>query len=483
MSQDTAVKTHPTGRIHWKRALRWSGLFLAGFAVLQIVFFGLLVAGQAVPDKAVLTQLTAAINAGDYGPSGLSDRMGGTADTFTECVVVGTGLGQEGANLIERAAFMPRISNCQEGEQQIVDLNAGKPLAPGAVSGYYKYWAGYTAVTRPVIAVFGLPGMHIVAGGMLLFSAILAVVVLGRRTSMWAAAGLLLPLGLASNIMSTPSTSFSQAFSISFMFFGIALTAWGAAKSTKWAIITVGLSAALFCYVDLLTTPAIPWAFCTVVAAGVTYAKSRSLRPTFFAGLTAVAVWPIAFGLTWAARWVFAAIFLGVRTTYKIVSNNIENRTGGDYSSVRHVLFAPTEANWAYWTSHISTAIFVLVATGVVIVLALVMTWRRHGARTVAAWPLLAVSAVVVIVWFEALNNHSQIHAFFVYRGYPAMLGVVLFAALMLWGLPKARVARRAQAAEAVPAGAADGSVIADMPPEAGPAVPPAAMAPALGNG
>jgi hypothetical protein len=427
-----------------KSILRGAGFILAGMAVLQIVFFGLLVAGQAVPDQVILTQLTKDIKSGEYGPSGISDKMGGTADTFTECIVAATGLGMEGKNLIERAAFMPRLSNCQLGKQQILDLAAGKTPEPGVVTGYYKYWSGYTVVTRPVIALFGMTGIRIVSGALLLFSAILAVVVLGRRTSMWAAAGLLLPLGLASNIMSTPSTSFSQAISISVIFLGIALTAWGAAKSTKWAIIGVGLSAALFCYVDLLTTPAIPWAFCTVVVAGVTYAKSRALRPTFFAGLTAIASWPIAFGLTWAARWVFAGVFLGVRKTYKLIVQNVENRTTGDYASVRHVLFAPTEVNWVYWTTHISTAIFVLVATGVVIVLALAMTWRRHGARTVAAWPLLAISAVVVIVWFEVLNNHSQIHAFFVYRGYPAMLGVLLFAALMLWGLPKAKASHRA---------------------------------------
>lgn len=427
-----------------KSFLRWAGLFLAGLAVVQIVFFGLLVAGQAVPDQAILTKLTQDIEAGDYGPSGIPDRMGGTADTFTECIVAATGLGMEGQNLIERAAFMPRLSNCRDGKQQILDLAAGKDLAPGAMSGYYKYWSGYTVVTRPAIAMFGMTGMRIVAGGMLLFSAILAVVVLGRRTSMWASAGLLLPLALASNIMSTPSSSFSQAISISVMFLGIALTAWGAAKSIPWAVAAVALSAALFCYVDLLTTPAIPWAFCTVVAAALTYAKHRELRPTLMAGLLAVAIWPIAFGLTWIARWVFAALLLGVRTTYKFIAGNIEFRTAGEHKSVKHVLFAPTQGNWDYWMGHISTATFVLFATGAAIVVALLFVWRRHGARPVAMWPLLASAGIVVILWYEVLSNHSQIHEFFAYRGYPAMLGVMLFAALMLAGLPASGKARRA---------------------------------------
>lgn len=444
--------------------LRWAGLFLAGLAVLQILFFGLLIAGQAVPDKAILTQLSNDINAGDYGPSGLPDRMGGESDTFTECIVAATGLGQDGRNLIERAAFMPRISNCQDGRQQILDLAAGKPLAKGAVSGYYKYWSGYTVVTRPVVALAGMTGMRIVSGAMLLFSAVLALTVLGRRVGMWPAAGLLLPLALASNIMSTPSTSFSQAISISFMFLGIALTAWGAAKSTKWAVITVSLSAALFCYVDLLTTPAIPWAFCTVVAAGVTFAKKRELRPTFQAGLTAILIWPISFGLTWVARWVFAALFLGISTTFKFIRGNIEFRTTGDYGTVKHVLFAPTAGNWGYWVSHISTAVPVLIFTGAVIILALAMAWRRHGLKSLAAWPLLSVSAVVVIIWFEVLSNHSQIHELFVYRGYPAMLGVLLFSALLLWALPREKVGRRSVEVQTDPATSATQTVTTDTP-------------------
>lgn len=419
-----------------KTFLRRTGGFLIVAAVVQFVFFGLLVASETVPDQAITHNLGVAIKAGTYGPDGMIDRMGGTSDTFTECIVAATGLGHPGENVFVRAAYMPRLGSCTGGAKPLLETASGKPMPAGMVSSYSKYWAGYTVVTRPVIALFGLTGMRIVAGAMLLFSAILAVVVLGRRTGMWPAAGLLLPLGLASNLMSTPSTSFSQAFSISVMFFGVALTAWGASKSPKWGIFAVGLSAALFCYVDLLTTPAIPWAFCTVVAAGITFARRRALRPTLIAGVAAAAVWIIGFAGTWVSRWIFSAMFLGVRTTYKVIVGNIEFRTGGSHSGVSHALFAPTRANWVYWTTHVATARFVMIAAGIVIVVALFMIWRRHGLRTVAAWPLLSLSAIVVVVWFEVLNNHSQIHAFFVYRGYPAMLGVLLFAALTLWRLP-----------------------------------------------
>lgn len=61
--------------------------------------------------------------------------------------------------------------------------------------------------------------------------------------------------------------------------------------------------------------------------------------------------------------------------------------------------------------------------------------------------PLLASSAVVVIMGHEAVSNHMHIHELLVYCGYLAMLGVLLFAALMLLALPKFGTARRSRTA------------------------------------
>lgn len=432
----TEVDSAMPKNIRLKLILRQGAWLLAIAAVLQIAFFGLLVAGQAVPDKAITDQLAVDIHNGNYGPDGLQDRMGNGSDTFTECIVAATGLGHDGENLFIRAAYMPRLGSCAGGAAPILKLAAGETLPSNQVASYSKYWAGYTILTRPAIALFGLTGMRVIAGALLLCSALVAVAVLSRRTTKWAAVGLLTPLALASNLMSTPSTSFSQAISISFIFFGVAIAAWGAGKSMCWTIFAVGLSAALFCYVDLLTTPGILWAWSTVAAAGVVYAKTRQMKPTIVVGMVAAVVWILAFAGTWVSRWVFAAMFLGIRSTYETMVSNIEFRTAGNYEQVEHVLFAPTLANWEYWFAHISTAGFVLAASGVAILVALVVAWRRHGAHSVVMWPILGLTALVVPAWWEALSNHSQIHTFFSNRGVPAMLGVLLFAAFLLASLP-----------------------------------------------
>ncbi|MBT1003021.1 hypothetical protein KIH31_10415 [Paenarthrobacter sp. DKR-5] len=416
--------------------LKKAGWFVAGLAVLQAVFFSLLVAGAAVPDKPIVDHLAAAVRAGTYGPSGAPDRMGGISDTFTECVVVGTGLGWSDPNPFARAVFMPRIANCQAGAGQILTLAKGQALPPGSVSGYYKYWSGYTVLTRPVLALFGLDGLRIVSGAMLLFSGLAAVASLAKRTAKLAAVGILLPLLLASNVMSTPSTSFSQAISISAIFLGIAISSWAASKSLAWAMGGVALSAALFCYVDLLTTPAVPWALSTAAVAGVTFARSRKLRETALAAAAAVIMWPVAFGFTWAARWLIAALFLGFDQTVAFIRSNVDFRSSGAHAGVDKSFGAPTLANWHFWLDHVATARFVVVAAGIVVVAALLTAWLRHGWRRAVAGVVIAAAAVVVPVWYEALNNHSQIHSFFTYRGIPAAVGVALFGALLAAGQP-----------------------------------------------
>ncbi|WP_343318006.1 hypothetical protein AAFM46_12030 [Arthrobacter sp. TMP15] len=433
MKTSTDLKTGNVNSIFtWKDVRRTAVTFIAAAAALQIIFFGLLIVGQAVPDKPIIDNLAQAAEKGTYGYSGAADRMGGTSDTFTECVVAGTGLGSIDKNAFQRAIVMPRIGSCQQGKKQILELAATGRIDPAQVGEYYRYWAGYTVITRPIIATVGLSGMRVVAGALLVAGLLVSFATLARRTSKWAAVGLLGPLILATNLMSTPSTSFSQSLSISVILFGTAITAWAASKSIKAMVFGVGLSAALFCYMDLLTTPAIPWAFCTAVVVAIAYLKTRRVKYVLLSGALATGAWIIAFAGTWASRWAFAALFLGMRTTYKNVRKTVDFRTEGEYKTVDKSIFAPSAANWNYWVNFMPTAILILAICALTIIIFLGVASKRNGWQTLLFWLVLSLPALIIFVWYEVLSNHSQIHAFFTYRGIPSAIGVLTFAAVVL---------------------------------------------------
>lgn len=414
-------------------------VLIAGFAALQTVLFLLLVAGQAVPDEPIVDNLVKAIDAGTYGPSGLPDRMGGVSDTFTECVVVGTGLGDGSPDDSpwEQAGYMPRISNCEGGVSDLRALAAGDTASQGQ---YYKYWAGYTSITRPALAMVGLEGLRILSGAMLVSSLIVALIAVAGRLNWWAAAALFGPLLLASNVFSTPSTSFSQAISISFIFLSTALAAYGAGRSTTRLIAFTGLGAALFCYVDLLTTPAIPWALASVVAAAVTFGHARNFKHGVLAGVIAAVVWPLAFALTWASRWAIAAMFLGFDKVVEHVAGNVEFRTGGDFGHVSDTFGASTLRNANYWWDRIPTSHIVLILVAAAAVLAIVLSVRRNGVSSILIGAVLAAPLLVIPIWYEVLRNHSQIHDFFAYRGIPVGFGIGLFALVVAASIQMKRV-------------------------------------------
>lgn len=397
-----------------------------GFGVLQLLFFGLLVAGVAVPDRPIVEHLAVDVKNRTYGPSGIADRMGGTADSFTECVVVGTGIGLPTADPVRKAGLMPRLSNCALGVKQIKQLDAGQTVVD---SNYFRYWAGYTPLTRPALALFGMTGLRVIVGAFLLGAFWFALESVRRALGGLAAAALVGPLVLSSNLMSTPTSSFSQALAQGVSLLGVGIVARAALRSTRWGLAAVALGAALFCYVDLLTTPAIPWAFSVAVVTAMTYLRTRRIRPAFLALTGAGILWPLAFALTWMSRWLFAIPFAGWSAVLAQVKESILFRTEGDFKGVQHAFGAATTRNVLYWLDHITTARAVLVIVAVVIVVGVIRA-ARNGMVPLLAVALVGAPAVVVPVWYEALSSHSQIHIFFVYKSVPAALGVLAFAAI-----------------------------------------------------
>lgn len=412
----------------WRERESWRPWALGGAVLiaLQFMLFALLVAAQAVPDKPIVDHLVSSIEKGTYGPSLIPDRMGTPSDSFTECVVVGTGLGADpDESALSRAARMPRIGNCDGGDKDIMDVAHGKVFQD---NNYYKYWAGYTVLTRPVLALTGLEGLRILSGVLMIVALFGAFVTVRARTSGAVAASLVLPFVAGTNMLSTPSTSFSQSIALAFIFLSVALTAAGAGRSANRGLLGVLVGAALFCYVDLLTTPAVPWAMSAFALAAAVWHRERKLSRAALWGVLAAAVWPLSFGVTWVSRWVFGAAFLGIGDTVAMVRKNVEFRTQGAFNGVSDDFGAGVVKNVKYWWNMVPTAELVLVGCIVASLIGLALAARRGGAERLYVAAVLALPVVIPPFWYTVVSNHSQIHAFFVNRGVPTALAVVTAA-------------------------------------------------------
>ena len=398
--------------------------------LLQLVFVGLLVVGATVPDKPIVDRLSADARSGAYGPSGQPDGQGGRATSFTDCVAAGTGLGLPTTSAFDRAIRMPRLESCTEGAQQLRTLHRGQQLDDPQE--YFRYWAGYTVLTRPVLALGGMDAMRLVAGGLFGLALLTMAMTLSRALGTPYTLALLAPLLLSSNVLTVPANAFSHAISLAVIFGGVAFVTWVAARWPGWAVLyAVAASAAVFNFVDLLTTPTIPLALTAAVTAALAYRRTASVRDTLVTGVAVSAVWTVAYVVTWVSRWLITAVFLGWDHTMDVVTNIAKFRIDGDFGTVSHTFGAAVLKNGRTWLAVPVMPEVVLGAALVAVLVSLAVAWRRFGPGRLVVAAVLAAPSLIAVVWMLVLSNHSQIHDVFVYRNVPTSIGIAVAACLL----------------------------------------------------
>jgi len=138
--------------------------------------------------------------------------------------------------------------------------------------------------------------------------------------------------------------------------------------------------------------------------------------------------WIIGYAWMWMSKWLLAAWVLGADTVRSSITEQIDQRVDGDQAGVDHALFAGVRANLREWWA-LPLAPVTLIAVLLAVAWA-VRTRRLAGGDGLASVDrlLLSVPALIPIVWFELLRNHSQVHALFTYRSIAVALGIAAAA-------------------------------------------------------
>ncbi len=390
-------------------------------------------AAEVVPDGRIGYHLIRAETAGVLSDVERSPSpLGTTIDHYSECVALGIGLGDEpGQNLLSSALTSPAYSGCIRLTAALDRLETTGTLPPGG--SYLRYWHGYATATRPAIGVFGLTGARWVAFGLLV--AVVAGLVAAVKRSFGAApAALLLLPALLTTDMVIGGLSLHQAMGIGTAWAGGWMAFVVTRRRPTWqatAIVTA-LAGALNAYVDLMTT--IPGALAITavgatagaVAAGATSARRDAWRTT----AVAVAGWMVGLVWMWASKWVLATFAVGVDEVVDNVKTQIEFRTSGQHEGTTGRRTEGFTDNLAEWWGRPLTP---WVLAGLVVALGVVV-WRTRRSRP--SWGSAALCAAIVVVpvvgWYLVLNNHSQIHAWLVYRSLPLAAGGIAALAVVV---------------------------------------------------
>jgi hypothetical protein len=394
---------------------------------------GVLVA-EVVPDGRIAYHLLRAEQTGVITPvERPTSVLGIRADQFTECTAFSVGLGDHpDEGFVSNTLLSPAYVGCQRLEARLRRLEVTDTLPPGTP--YLRYWHGYAVLTRPALGLTGVAGTRWIAFALLVLTAGGMAVSVGRAFGTLPAVLLVGPAALTTDlIMGGVAATTAIGMSSAWLGGWVCFSAVGRWPEWKIAGLTAAIAGGISAYVDLMTTT--PGAFALAVigatlgflAAGVDPAVRRAWQIT---GAAAVG-WMVGLVWMWVSKWAIAAAVLGAGEVVDNVRSQIRFRLSGDYEGVSPSrVRGLTENLDAWWRQPLTPWVVVAVAGAVVV--ALVRLRRRHGvvARIAGSCALVAAP---VLGWYVALNNHSQIHSWLVYRSLPVAFGglsaVVLAAA------------------------------------------------------
>lgn len=419
-------------------ALQDLGLAAVTTLAVSVVGLLLLTAAMTVPNDRIVSRLDAAFADEYLGPEYTANQLGGIHNWWSECVGLSMGIdGRTSSDPLRRALTSNTLYNCERTQRGVAALSAGDHL-PEESTAYFRYWHGYAVVTRPGVALLGLPGTWWLTGAVLAGCLGGLWWALGRRAGLVAAFILLAPLAGTTNVVSIPMEA-TQAIPLAAALVGGALVVVAAARSRSLLAVAATAAGGLVAFTDRLTVSALAWAWVVFLAGVGAWLDTNSLRSTAGAQARAALLWAAGFVGVWIIKFASAAVALGTDETLSNLQKAIEFRVSGAYESVQQSIGHATLANLGFWLGTFPSASVAFLAV-IVAAAASVFTWSRLGRHHLSnAAALLAIPALIVPVWYELLRNHSQLHNWFTYRQLAGALGIVAasFAVVWLNGRPK----------------------------------------------
>jgi hypothetical protein len=346
---------------------------------------------------------------------------------FSECVTIQISLDDQKDPI--RAALMPQVlgafvSPCRE----LHDLVFGKPVTER--TDYSRYWHGYRVYFWPLLTWFDLPTMRAV-NALILFACLL-VFWRGLRAALDITPALIFMIVLLSLTDILRMWTVTQhSLSTALILAGSGLFA---LMHRRWpgpvpALVYAAGFGAVFNFVDALINPPFApllLAFLTMAmqprpAAG-TPLRDYRLALTF-AALVALSFFG-GYALTWAMKWVMAILFAHDSAQMaKDIYEQIVLRTFG-HEKDRYIYFIPL---WPTVQMFYKSFVSIGSPTVAAIAAALFFYLRENWASFDRGYFLaVTMPALIPVLWFEIMSNHTQTHLHFVYRSEAAAIAMVL---------------------------------------------------------
>ena len=397
------------------------------WAAVLAVCFGLLCAAAAVPDGRLEKNLISSADKMAARPPHehlQKSFYSSVCDNYADAVLLGVAANMSSDDL-PRSALDTRYYD--DGFGPAVGIKATVDGKPANID-YTRYWHGSLVFVRPLLAVADISGIRLVGSVViaLLFAAD-AVYLLYKKQKA-ACVIFLVSAVLVSFWYVFTTLEYMSVFII--MLAALPLFVKYADNSRALTLISVG-TGTLTAFADFLTaetlTILVPLVMAFFVRAG--RGEKPDKKDSLVTALSCMAGWGVAYLATFAAKWVLASAALGRDVSSDAVAA-AELRVNGmeeEFSSPIEMMFSALGANLSMLapTDQKVSAVWILIwlaaFTAVCVMISLSGTRRHNLPKAV-----MIVIALIPIIRFCLLMNHSYLHNFFTYRALmPSIMAVL----------------------------------------------------------
>lgn len=291
---------------------------------------------------------------------------------------------------------------------------------------YARYWHGYQVLLRPLLCVFSYNHIRVINYVALTILFLSVIIMLHRRLGAVYSVTFTAAMVL-SNVMIVPlAIQFSTCFYIALTAMLLFLLKPRLANEGDKLVLIFFAIGAVTSYADFLTTPLLTLGLPLVLTAALSERNGRRLS----ALLRNSVAWASGYVLLWASKWVLAWLLGGYDTMFADAMENVGRRMGGTivFGGVEMPLDSFFNIIIDKMSAYVSPLLILLAIFAAVALFAVYVFRQRHHLRQ-NGWTLII--ALLPLLWFIGVKNHSLQHIFFTWRDWILTLWcVLLFASL-----------------------------------------------------
>lgn len=305
------------------------------------------------------------------------------------------------------------------------------------VVNYARYWHGYQIFLKPLLTIMDYSAIRILNSIVQILLIAVLLVLLYKKGMKGYILPFLISYGFLMPIAVFKSLQFSTCFYIIIIGAIILTLIKDTVYQSKYLYVFLYLGIAV-AYFDFLTYPIATYCVCALFL--ISGKDFKSVKDSFFELFKTIICWGIGYAGMWASKWVVGSIITGKNVLSNALSSakgrsylsNSLGSFGDDLSAMLEYIFD------CFFNTPVKYAFWAFLAVMIVLVTVMCIKSKLSYKTVLAILAVYSAVALLPVVWYIGLMQHSYWHFWFTNKALIAMVCAVMFMPVSLYRQAKA---------------------------------------------